>query len=88
MPQINSIPNPLHSPDPSSTGTPACFRNILDTTTEVSFAPNELSTLEQVHARATARVNFPQLCRIAQIMQDKGITYREAFLELRNEEVL
>jgi hypothetical protein len=85
MPMVHSIPNPLYSNEPSSGGTPACFRNIQSTTQAVMFNDKELTELELVHARYTARTNFWELARIATIMKERNISYREAFLALHNE---
>ena len=52
-------------------------------TPQVSFEPGELSVIELVHAKATTH-----LIPISNRMKEKNITYREAFLELKNEGVL
>jgi len=55
---------------------------------QVMFLEGELKPLEIVHARGLMREggsSFQLLIRIAERMNEKGISYRESYLELRNE---
>lgn len=47
-----------------------------------------LSEIELVHAKATAATSFKDLHHIANRMNEKNISYREAFLELHNEGII
>jgi len=56
---------------------------------QVRFKEGELKPLELVHARGLTReggYSFQLLIRIAERMKEKGISYRESYLELRYED--
>jgi len=85
MPEIISKPNPMYRCQAPYTGNYVLSDSL--STPEipvVTFKPGELTALELSHARLTARTKFPELLLIAERMIQDKITYREAFLALRN----
>jgi len=86
MPEINMVRNPMYGYN--HRGYQSSGELTIPEIPQVKFAPGELKEIEIVHARGLTReggYSYVLLQRIAERMKDKGISYREAYLELRGE---
>ena len=81
MPTVTKTPNPFHGTRQEIVGSGTLAVPEVYT---VQFDPGELKEIEIVHARGLSRSDFSLLIRIAKHMRERKISYREAYLELRD----